>query len=226
MYLLSEFFLHKEPGKANCKVWTIILFFACLIAFCFIAIEIVINKNDWFDAAIFNIISPYANPAAVRFFEVITFFGSSYFFFPSFIVLATILLIKKCKRDALFVIIAGITSTALLNGLKMLFERPRPELPLLKPLTNYSFPSGHAFGSLVVFCLVIWQIHKTGINYKWKIFLNIFFLLFVLLISVSRIVLRYHYASDVVAGLLLGNMYIIVFLWFYKKKDTPGIVGK
>jgi undecaprenyl-diphosphatase len=63
------------------------------------------------------------------------------------------------------------------------------------------------FYGLVIF--VIWH----EVKQKWlKILLTIFFVLFILLISFSRIYLRVHYASDVIAGLAVGFIWLVLSL--------------
>ena len=52
---------------------------------------------------------------------------------------------------------------------------------------------------------------------KWKISLTIVFVFLSLAVALSRIILRFHYASDVLAGLSLGIAYVLLFFWLRKK---------
>ena len=72
--------------------------------------------------------------------------------------------------------------------LKLLIQRPRPEILPLLQATSFSFPSGHA---AVVFAALP--------------FLNSpYWLIFAVLVSFSRIYLGVHYLSDVLFGALIG----------------------
>lgn len=92
--------------------------------------------------------------------------------------------------------------------LKLLFQRPRPSLSPLVIESSYSFPSGHAMNSLIIYlCLVFYVILKIK-NRKLKYFLMLTNGVFVCLIGMSRIYLGVHFASDVLVG------YTIAFIWF------------
>jgi len=89
--------------------------------------------------------------------------------------------------------------SALVNGLvKLAFRRsrpelvPRPPLPLRRPRTS-SFPSGHASAAFFAAALLR---RKGG---AWPLYY-----LVAVIVSVSRLHVRAHHASDVVAGAALG----------------------
>ena len=90
-------------------------------------------------------------------------------------------------------------------ALKLLFERPRPvfDVPLVA-LQTYSFPSGHAAAStllymsaVIIFTQTRWQRLAIGIG-----------CLMVVLTAFSRVYLGAHYASDVVAGVCFGLVWV------------------
>jgi len=97
-------------------------------------------------------------------------------------------------------------------GLKFFFNRPRPLIPLLKEVPGLSFPSGHAFMSLTFFGLIIYFIHRKVAN-KWlKWTAIVFLMLMIFLVGLSRVYLRVHYASDVIAGFCFGIISFIILL--------------
>ncbi|HEX2607298.1 MAG TPA: phosphatase PAP2 family protein [Flavisolibacter sp.] len=102
-------------------------------------------------------------------------------------------------------------------GLKNIFRRHRPEFPLFKELSSYSFPSGHALSSFVFCSVLIWLTWQTHWKPGWKWVLTILLVAFSISIGISRIVLRYHYASDVVAGFSLGFAWVLLSLWVQQK---------
>ncbi len=200
----------------------ILLFLISVTIFSLLAHEVVIENEDWFDSTTFTFLKSWSSPFVIRIFELLTFFGSTYFLFSAYIIVIITLLYKRQKKEALDMGILGVTSTILLHGLKAIFSRHRPEFPLLRELKDYSFPSGHAFSSFIFFGALAWLIWKTSIHKKWKWLLALFFISLATVIGISRIVLRYHYASDVVAGLSLGIACILLFLWWREasKKKT------
>src|SRR5678810_1097061 len=91
-------------------------------------------------------------------------------------------------------------------------DSARPDIPVIEKVGGYSFPSGHALIGVVFYGLVIFVIWHE-VKQKWlKIALTIFFVLFILLISFSRIYLRVHYASDVIAGIAVGFIWLVLSL--------------
>src|SRR5688572_22922850 len=124
-----------------------VLFILSLLIFTILAHEVV-GKNEYrFDNRAFEFVNAHFSDSAVQFFRIISFFGTPMFLIPVYSLIVIYLFLKKRKEDAIDVTIISLTSTALLMGLKSIFERNRPDLPLLEELSNYSFPSGHALSS-------------------------------------------------------------------------------
>lgn len=208
----------KKLGMATAKILTLVsLLLISAFVFGVLAHEVVVEGEDWFDSSVFTFFKPYSSPEWIYLFKLVTFLGATFFLIPAWIILIAILLVKRNRREAVAVLILAISSTLLLYGLKIAFARRRPALPLTTPLSDYSFPSGHAFSSLVFFGAVIWLTWQSATRRKWKWMLSIALLILVFLIGVSRIVLRYHYASDVVAGFSLGLAYVLLFLGLKEK---------
>jgi undecaprenyl-diphosphatase len=184
-----------------------------LSIFGFIADEVVLANNNTFDTLVFNLIAPYLSDGFFRTMRTITFFGSGEFLLPAYLILIGYFLYRKRVRYVIDITFVGISSTALELALKSGFQRNRPDLPLIEKLNTYSFPSGHAFSSFIFCSLIIYLIWdgklKTG--YKWLF--SVLLILFSITIGVSRIVLRVHYATDIIAGFFLGIAWMIMSLW-------------
>ncbi|MBN1313978.1 MAG: phosphatase PAP2 family protein [Anaerolineales bacterium] len=110
------------------------------------------------------------------------------------------------KQIVIITLIAGVIS----GLLKQLFKRTRPNTPeylLYLTIDRHSFPSGHAtrVGALVVILsarLPLWGILALT---TWAIG-----------VGVSRIAMGVHFASDIIAGLLLGALLgCLMLVWWY-----------
>ena len=103
--------------------------------------------------------------------------------------------------------------------MKNIFQRPRPPIDeRLIEEAGYSFPSGHTTNNVAFYGLAIYLIYK---NVKNKALRNILccILAFIpLIIAFSRIYLRVHYPSDVIAGTILGIICVVIFINFIYKK--------
>jgi len=101
--------------------------------------------------------------------------------------------------------------------LKMTLHRRRPYGLIVQTwgLRSYSFPSGHAFGSVIFYGLLAYLDVKY-LAHPWDIVLALALTALITLIGVSRVYLNTHYPSDVIAGWVLGSLSlpIIVSLAF------------
>ena len=101
--------------------------------------------------------------------------------------------------------------------LKTLIHRTRPEYATAYlHRVSYSFPSGHAMGSLIGFGMLAFAIaHARGfarrerqVGYAVAAFLT-------LLVGISRIYLDVHYPSDVVGGWAAGGAWLSICITGY-----------
>jgi membrane-associated phospholipid phosphatase len=220
-------FSKKVAGDISLKTLLVTLFFiAAVFVFALLAHAIANNNEINIDANAFIFFKEHTTPAVIKAMQVITFFGSAWFFVPFYILLTGFLLIKKRKTEAINILILVISSSAAMFGIKQYFRRQRPQLPLLQSLTNYSFPSGHTLSSFIFCSVIIYLVWRGAIQKKIKWLLSILLLLVSILIGISRIVLRYHYATDVIAGFCLGFVWVIFSLWLERKITSEWIVQK
>ena len=194
-----------------------LLFLFSIFIFSFLAHEIVQEDELSFDQKAFGFFSGIASPSFNQFMRSVSFFGASYFLFPAYVSVIVWLLVKRKKNDAINLAIIGASSFVLLHFLKRIFQRNRPHLPLFEDLKNYSFPSGHAVSSFVFCSALIVLIWKGNLSPAWKWIFSVFLLCFSILVGVSRIALRYHYASDVLAGFCFGFAWVFIFFLVAKK---------
>jgi membrane-associated phospholipid phosphatase len=194
------------------------LFVAALFFFALIAHEAVYENEDVFDKKIFAFLSSYSNEGFLEVMRFFTFFGSIQFLLPAYILLVLYFFVKKKYRYCIDISIIAISSTGLMFALKELFHRQRPELPLIKSIaTTYSFPSGHALSSFIFCSILIDLVWEGALGRVWKWLFSILLLLFSFIIGISRIVLKMHYATDVIAGFCLGIAWVIISFRVIKK---------
>jgi len=186
--------------------------FSISVVFFFVK-RIFFENKTRFDFEVFAFLEKYINDGATSFMQFFTFFGGQHFLVPAYLTLIFFyFLVKKQRWMGMRVTAVSVTSLLLMFGLKYIFIRPRPLTPLLREVNGFSFPSGHAFMSFSFFGLLIYIIHKEVKNkvLKWLAFLLMAFV--IVLVGLSRIYLRVHYASDVIAGFCMGFMWLVISL--------------
>jgi membrane-associated phospholipid phosphatase len=161
-----------------------------------------------FDDAARLFVHQYSSPALTTVMQIASFLGSTLFLTIFGIgIFVAFWLLKRYRAAALFAI-TMLGASILLNTLKFVFRRARPE-PFFETAlpASYSFPSGH---SLLSFCFygVLAAILTARIerrSFQAIIWLCAFLL--IALIGLSRVYLGVHYPSDVLAG------YTAAFVW-------------
>ncbi|MEO7524075.1 MAG: phosphatase PAP2 family protein [Ferruginibacter sp.] len=199
----------------------VIVFIACLYALFAIADMVFEDQSTVFDDHIFALIQPFRNSSGIRLMEIITFFGSAKFLLPANILLAgTFLFIKRQRLYSAKIAVVSITSTAVMFLLKDILKRQRPMVPVIAKVHGYSFPSGHSFSSLVFFGMLAYIAFQTIRNrfLKWSLVITCF--AFALLIGFSRVYLKVHYPSDVIAGFCLGIIWLLLAKWLLVKTEN------
>ena len=119
---------------------------------------------------------------------------------------------------------AVLGETLLANGLKALFDRPRPDIvPHLVHATGNSFPSGHATSAAAVY-LTLAALIASGVKSRAaRAYVFSFAIVVALIVGASRVYLGVHYPSDVLAGLSLGAAWAaIIWIVAYYLERTKG----
>ncbi len=104
-----------------------------------------------------------------------------------------------------------------MSSLKIFFSRPRPLDPVYEAARGFSFPSGHSMSAMTFYGLLIYIVYDKVENRAIRWTLICLLSLFIILIGFSRIYLRVHYASDVLAGFALGFIWLVISLWILDK---------
>ncbi len=123
--------------------------------------------------------------------------------------------VKKHWYRAALVFLSSAGGAALSAAIKILVARPRPDGGLVLE-TGFSFPSQHAFMSFIFFSLVYLlfreYIKPLGLRY---LFADANFIL-IIAIGFSRVYLKVHYFSDVVAGYALGIFWLTLLILIFR----------
>lgn len=138
---------------------------------------------------------------------------------PVDIALVALLLLRRRWRAALFAAVA-LGGSGLLNmAAKQLFARPRPDLWMpLAPEHTFSFPSGHAMGSMTLAWVLVLLAWRTPLCRPLAVGLAAF----VAGVGWSRVHLGVHYPSDILAGWALATAWAVACRLAVFPGDRPG----
>ncbi|MDP2801228.1 MAG: phosphatase PAP2 family protein [Phreatobacter sp.] len=137
-------------------------------------------------------------------------------------VTAVYLVLVGKRAAALFVVLAVTGGTLLSHGLKMLFDRPRPDLIPNAPLElTASFPSGHAMVSAVTYLTLGVLLTRLDAPRRIHAYFLAVAVVMTVMIGISRVYLGAHWPTDVLAGWCLGAAWALfcwlVALWLQRR---------
>lgn len=216
-------FLKNYFSKISIRLLLLLIVFIGAIAlFVLLMHEVLGEKEEIFDLRIFAFINEITNPKLTVWMKIITCFASSYFLLAAYILVILIYSIKRNWEKVIEIFVIGAGGFLINYFMKISFHRVRPTHPLIEPLKNFSFPSGHATSGFIFYGLLVYLIWKTNLSKSIRMLFSVLLILFALLIGFSRIYLRVHFASDVLAGFCIGTAWIIFSIWIMeaiKKKQ-------
>jgi undecaprenyl-diphosphatase len=111
-----------------------------------------------------------------------------------------------------------LAALPLASILKILTHRTRPETMYVEKMLfkTYSFPSGHAYVSLLVFGFLAYlSVHYIATPWNWVV--AGLLVAFIALVGISRIYLGAHFPSDVLGGWILGGFVLFLIIKFVAK---------
>ncbi|MBD2180237.1 phosphatase PAP2 family protein [Planktothrix sp. FACHB-1355] len=179
-----------------------------LWGFAEIADEVLEKETDKLDTSILLTIRELHTPLLDRIMLGITFLGEPEVLLMLCILAIVALLILNRTAQTTMLAIAGFGAIGLNYLLKDLFARTRPALwERILDVTSYSFPSGHAMISLVVYGAIGYLLAS-----QFKPHSRLIFSLTIFVISAigfSRLYLGVHWPTDVVAGYAAGVVWLL-----------------
>lgn len=149
--------------------------------------------------------------------QIIVFFH--YLGDTKFIIFITLILTvylwfrSKNYRGMLFVVFSVGFGNVLNQILKKWVERERPDVP--QQLESFSFPSGHAMLGLLYLFTLAYFLTEHQSRKPRQVLIWLVTILITVMVGLSRIAEHRHYASDVLAGWMIGySWFVIVALWY------------
>ncbi len=116
-----------------------------------------------------------------------------------------------------FVLVAGILNPLI----KLLVMRDRPSLQHLVVETTYSFPSGHAATSMILYGTLIFLMPSLIKTREWAWMIQVLLGLLILSIGASRVYLGVHYPSDILGGYSLSLFWLCLTYPWYVQQRLP-----
>ncbi|MDZ8185841.1 MAG: phosphatase PAP2 family protein [Nostoc sp. ChiSLP02] len=180
-----------------------------------LAEEVLEREAFAFDTSFLLWLHQFANPNLDSLMLFITNLGN-----PSTVVIVatlTFLLLwwQRYREEAKVFVFVCLGALILNTELKLFFSKPRPELwDRLISETSFSFPSGHALGSMVLYGFIAYELAT-----HYPQFAKVIYTLVVILIAaigISRLYLGVHWPTDIIAGYGVGFLWLMICITMLK----------
>ena len=156
-------------------------------------------------------IHQFANPQLDGAMLFITALGDPGMVITVFISTVVWLGMKRRYSDGIRFLIICAGGILINQVMKLFFAKPRPELwTRLISEHSFSFPSGHAVGSIVVYGFIAYILAKELPVYRRYLYAIASIL--TIAIGFSRLYLGVHYPTDIIAGYGVGILWLITCL--------------
>ncbi|MCA1022361.1 phosphatase PAP2 family protein [Halobacillus litoralis] len=220
----------SEPSKAS-VVTVVIGFFlmgAAFYGFIELAEDVMEDEKFAVDQAVSNLTAALSTPGLDQFMGTVTELGSVWWItVGSAVTLVYLAFFSKTSRWLwVFFLVNMIGISALTKGLKLLFERQRPEVLEQYDGVGYSFPSGHSSGAMAFYGFLIYLVVISPLHKKWKWAINSLLTALIILIAASRTFIGVHYFTDIAAGIALGLGWLLIciaslemMMWRRRRND-------
>ncbi|NOT06653.1 MAG: phosphatase PAP2 family protein [Gemmatimonadales bacterium] len=174
-------------------------------AFLLLAVLEELSFLEGVDARGILAVAEWRSAALTSLMRAISWFGDGNAMAPLAFLLTGWIARARGRRAALGYFLSALTGWALYGVLKAVFARPRPSVvPRLDGAGWWSFPSGHAMSSAIIFGLAVILLTDTTAYPRRVVWIRGVVFAFILAVAFSRVYLGVHYPSDVVAGVLAG----------------------
>lgn len=168
------------------------------------------TEGPWgaFDDALAAGLRAQASTEVLRWFSMLTHLGDTWVLTALAGAVAAALWWRQHRLLATGWLVALAGNGALTRILKNVFERVRPEHSHgIAEASGYSFPSGHSSASMVAYAMLAYLVTRL-LPRPWHAPAAMLAGALIFTTGWSRVVLHVHYASDVLAGWLLGATWL------------------
>lgn len=181
----------------------------CLGLTALLAVLILFNANvvQQFDNLSFELVARLDGPVMTTLMKIVTQVASPAITLLIAVVFGGVLYFCHQRTLGLLAIITLLGGDAAALVVKYLVRRARPTQQLLAD-TGYSFPSGHVFGTTLLMVILLAIGLPFIASHRLRFGLSVTAIIWILIVALSRVYLRDHFASDT-----LGSVTLTGFCW-------------
>lgn len=167
--------------------------------------------NEWFDTIDGWVMTPSTPPSSSGFLDALGESSRTKGVIVAGVIFAIVLASRKLYVKALVLLGAGLLAGIAQSVLKHWVGRVRPNDLMM--LETGAFPSGQTMISVAVYGLFAWLLARSLSSKTAQWIVGAVAVVYILLTGWSRLALGEHYLTDVMAGYILGLVWLITGAW-------------
>jgi membrane-associated phospholipid phosphatase len=164
--------------------------------------------------AVERVVSLSRAPFMTNLMILVTYIGSPFVLFSIALFMSVMMILHKDTYNALIFLISMMMAVVSFIVLKETFQVSRPNSEFFN-FNGWSFPSGHATVATAFFFALAHSFFNNSRRTLSKILVGSGSILFVFLISFSRLYLGAHLTLDILAGIALGLLSVSFVVLFF-----------
>ena len=220
-WLVTDLLDPARPASRALLVWLVVLIAA---GWLFLGIlEDVLTQDQivYAGQALYHLLQQLRTPLGDWVMVVLTELGDAAVTIPVAIVVLVWLLWRRAWRDALYWLTALGSGALAVTIIKAALKAPRP-VALYSGTDAYSFPSGHATLSTVIYGFLAVLVADTfSPRWRWTPYATA--ALLIIGIAFSRLYLGAHWLADVTAGVSLGTVWVALLAIARERRQSAPV---
>jgi membrane protein DedA with SNARE-associated domain/membrane-associated phospholipid phosphatase len=170
--------------------------------------EVIEGDTGFVDGPAMRFFAEHRSPEVTTIMRGVTFFGGA---LVSLVIMTTAIVVDYMRtrefRQPAFLAFCLVGALGLAPLIKLIVQRPRPEISPVLDVGGFAFPSGHATTSTIVFGALAFVLTRR-LSWGADVWIWAGAGVASFLIGFSRIYLGVHWPTDVVGGWVLGLLWL------------------
>lgn len=179
------------------------------------------SETTWLDTTVASLARQWQNAVAMTAFGWLTRLADLQTLVALTLVVVTCLAALNRRRIAMAYFLIVLVTQALGWAAKFAFARERPDITTEVVVNSPAFPSLHSAGAVSAYVALAWLLTREIRRPAHQYLVLTAFSALSLLIAWSRIYVGVHFATDVVAGLLMGLFVIALVDGWHRSALSP-----
>ncbi|KRN28086.1 phosphatidylglycerophosphatase B [Lactobacillus selangorensis] len=156
-----------------------------------------------FESSIQNTMTSFVDPVRTQILSIVAFFGSPIMAIFLTILVAGAFWLYHYRQISIWIVATQFSGDAVALFVKDFIQRPRPTGQIIKD-TGFSYPSGHTFSTAILVLTILFIVVPLLKDQEVQVLVSVLAIIWLGVVAFSRIYLRDHYPTDVIASLLLA----------------------